>query len=78
MWTAEPGTATSNDSSTPSQTTASTVPELIADDEPEPLAAVAALAKLALSNPEHGLHDLPVCEVAHPGALRAAGRRPCR
>jgi hypothetical protein len=51
-------------------------PGAVADDEPEPLTAVAALAKLALSNPEHGLHDLSVCEVAHPGALRAADRVP--
>ena len=51
-------------------------PGAIADDEPEPLSAVAPLAKLALPNPEHGLDDLPVGEVAHPGALRAAGRVP--
>ena len=32
----------------------------VANGEPQPLAAVAALAKLALPNPEHGLHHLPV------------------
>src|SRR5207249_4501694 len=45
----------------------------IADREPEPLAAVAALTKLALPDAEHGVDDLPVGEVAYPGAVGARG-----
>ena len=51
-------------------------PGAVADDQPQPLAAVSALAKLALADREHGLDDLAVGELAHPDALRIAGRVP--
>ena len=50
----------------------------VADDQPQPLAAVAALAQLALANAEDARDRLAVGEVAHPGALRPVAVFPAR
>ena len=50
----------------------------VADDQPQPLAPVAALAKLALANSEHAVDRLAVGELAHPGALRPIAVFPAR
>ena len=58
-WTAAPGAATSKAAWTSSQTTASMLPGAVTDDEPQPLAAVSPLAKLALANRETPSDDCP-------------------
>ena len=50
----------------------------VADDQPQPLAAVSALPELALTHREDPLDRLAVGELAHPDALEVPPSRPSR
>ena len=78
MWTAAPGRGDLEALGDRLPADGLEAPDAVADDQPQPLAAVSPLAQLALADAEHALDGLAVGELAHPGALRRRRRSAVR